>query len=511
MTRQEPFLPRHLVRNFSVVGVWTLASRILGFIRDILIARFLGSGPIAEAFLVAFTLPNMFRRLFAEGAFNTAFIPMLSKRIADKNNPEKFASDALSILIAMLLILTAVAEIMMSLLVYGMASGFSSDNRFNLSVAFGRVMFPYVFLISLSTFLGAVLNSLNKFSVAAAVPLLLNMFFIFALLIAHIFELDFGWALSLSVPLAGTAQLVLTIVFIKKEPFVIKLKKPKLTPDILRLFKIAFPAALAGGVIQINLIVGRQVGSYFEGAVAWLNYADRIYQLPLGIVAIAIGVVLLPNLSKTSKNNTTEGNNLINRSTEFALLLTLPATCALVLVPHQIIATLFERGAFTVLDTINTSQALFVYAIGLPAFVFQKILSTIYFSHGDTKSPFKFALIGMITNLILAIGLTSSVGFLAPAVGTTVSGWLIAFLLWKKSNQFDFYFDHKFKKICLKLSFACLALSFFIVWYMHFLSSIISSQTTSTFSFVLLILSSSILYFFVCTLLGLKNLFFKNQ
>ena len=206
MTKKELFLPNKLLQNFSVVGFWTLLSRMLGFVRDILIASFLGSGPIAEAFLVAFTLPNMFRRLFAEGAFNTAFIPMLSKKIAVKGKAENFSSDALSLLIALLLSLTAIAEIFMPSFVFVLASGFTLDSRFDLSVSFGRLMFPYIFFVSLSACLGGILNAINKYSVTAAASLLLNLFFIFGLLIAYIFQLDFGWTLAFCVPIPELAE-----------------------------------------------------------------------------------------------------------------------------------------------------------------------------------------------------------------------------------------------------------------------------------------------------------------
>ena len=219
MTKKELFLPNKLLQNFSVVGFWTLLSRILGFVRDILIASFLGSGPVAEAFLVAFTLPNMFRRLFAEGAFNTAFIPMLSKKIAVKGKAENFSSDALSLLIALLLSLTAIAEIFMPSFVFVLASGFTLDSRFDLSVNFGRLMFPYIFFISLSAFLGGILNAINKYSVTAAASLLLNLFFIFGLLIAYIFQLDFGWTLAFCVPISGVCQLIIMMIFFKQRKF----------------------------------------------------------------------------------------------------------------------------------------------------------------------------------------------------------------------------------------------------------------------------------------------------
>ena len=507
MTKKESFLPSGLLRNFSVVGLWTLFSRVLGFIRDILIASFLGSGPVAEAFIIAFTLPNMFRRLFAEGAFNIAFIPMLSKRLSSKNNAEKFSSDALSLLIILLLALTAIAEIFMPSFVFILASGFTIDSRFELSINFGRVTFPYIFLISISAFLGGILNSLNKYSVTAAIPLLLNIFFILGLFIAYLLDWDFGWTLTFCVPIAGLFQLLLMIVFLAKQNFKVRLKVPQLTPEMRRLIKIAVPAALAGGVIQINLVVGRQVASYFEGAIAWLNYADRIFQLPLGVVGIAIGVVLLPNLSKTSSQKTIyESNNIINRSTEFALFLTLPATCILLIIPYPIITILFERGAFTSLDTVNTSKALFIYAIGLPAFVLQKIFSTIYFANGNTKSPFKFALIGMIVNLVLAVGLTGPIGYLAPAVGTTISGWLMAILLWKNATIFRFQFDKKFRQVFKKLIAASLSLSLFLIFSSHFFTEALIHQPTKIITFTILICATSIFYVGVCYLVGLPKL-----
>lgn len=510
MIVKDAFLPKRFIKNFSIVGLWTLISRVLGFVRDILIATFLGSGPIAEAFLVAFTLPNMFRRLFAEGALNTAFIPIVSKKISKKTNPEEFASDAISVLITALLILTAVAEIFMPILVFGTASGLSSDARFDLSVKFGRVMFPYIFLISLSAFLGGILNALNRYSVSAAAPLLLNVLFIVSLLIAYIYEFDFGWAMTICVPIAGMSQLILMILFLKKENFRLKIRIPRLTPEIRRLVKIAIPAALAGGVIQINLVVGRQVASYFEGAIAWLNYADRIYQLPLGVVGIGISVVLLPGLSiKASNTLTSESNNIINRSIEFALLFTLPATCALIIIPYPIISTLFERGAFTTIDTINTSKALLVYAIGLPAFVFHKIFSTIYFSKGDTRSPFRYAVVGMIANLLLSIGLSGPIGYLAPALGTTLSGWLVAIMLWNNLYTLNFSFDNKFRKVILKLSLACLVLSIFLAFARNYLLHFLEELTTRSLSLTIIICSSITLYFLVCQILGLKKLFLK--
>jgi putative peptidoglycan lipid II flippase len=508
MTEKGGLLQFKLIRNFSIVGAWTLASRILGFVRDMLIANFLGSGPVAEAFMIAFSLPNMFRRLFAEGAFNTAFIPMLSKRISNRRMAEVFASDALSFLVASILLTTAVAEIFMPFFVLSIASGFSEDNRFNIAVNFSRVMFPYIFLISFSAFLGGILNTLNKFSITAAAPLFLNIFFILALLIAHFFELDYGWAITIAVPIAGVCQLLFIWKYLIKENFQLKLKFPSINPEIRSLIKIAVPAALAGGVIQINLVVGRQVASHFDGAIAWLNYADRLYQLPLGVVGISIGIVLLPNLSKlTSQKEKNKRLNTINRSTEIALALTLPATCALLVMPFPLIVVLFERGAFSASDSLYTSRALFVYAIGLPAFVLQKIFSTIYFANGDTKSPFRFAIIGMLTNLILAIGLAVPFGYLASAIATSTSGWVITILLWSRLKLFDVKFDSDFKKNFCKILVATLGLGIFLGLSVNLLPNYLLATPTKYIIMALIVISGTILYFIFFVALGLfKNL-----
>jgi putative peptidoglycan lipid II flippase len=508
MTEKGGLLQFKLIRNFSIVGAWTLASRILGFVRDMLIANFLGSGPVAEAFMIAFSLPNMFRRLFAEGAFNTAFIPMLSKRISNRRMAEVFASDALSFLVASILLTTAVAEIFMPFFVFSIASGFSEDNRFNIAVNFSRVMFPYIFLISFSAFLGGILNTLNKFSITAAAPLFLNIFFILALLIAHFFELDYGWAITIAVPIAGVCQLLFIWKYLIKENFQLKLKFPSINPEIRSLIKIAVPAALAGGVIQINLVVGRQVASHFDGAIAWLNYADRLYQLPLGVVGISIGIVLLPNLSKlTSQKEKNKRLNTINRSTEIALALTLPATCALLVMPFPLIVVLFERGAFSASDSLYTSRALFVYAIGLPAFVLQKIFSTIYFANGDTKSPFRFAIIGMLTNLILAIGLAVPFGYLASAIATSTSGWVITILLWSRLKVFDVKFDSDFKQNFCKILVATLGLGIFLGLSVNLLPNYLLATPTKYIIMALIVISGTILYFIFFVALGLfKNL-----
>ncbi|WP_299650467.1 murein biosynthesis integral membrane protein MurJ [uncultured Jannaschia sp.] len=433
-----------LVKGFLTVGGWTLLSRILGFARDILIARFLGTGAAAEAFFVAFSLPNMFRRFFAEGAFNMAFVPLYAKKLeGDAGEADAFARDAVAGMVVILTAFTVLGIVAMPALVLAMASGFAEDERFTLAVMYGRIAFPYILLISLAALVSGVLNSNNRFLAAAAAPALLNVVFIAAMLAVWARPELWDWleapthsrliarGLVWSVPLGGLVQLGLVWWAAARAGHrLLPRHRPRMTPDLKRLLVIAAPAALAGGVVQVNLLVGRQVASYFDGAVAWLNYADRLYQLPLGVVGIAIGVVLLPDLSRRVRAGDTEGQQqAYSRAFEFSWLLTLPSAVALLVVPFPLVSVLFERGAFDVDDTAATALALMIYALGLPAFVLQKVLQPLYFAREDTRSPLRYAVVSLVVNAAVAIGLAPLIGWPAAALGTTLAAWAMVWLL----------------------------------------------------------------------------------
>lgn len=435
-----------LMRSFATVGGWTMASRILGLIRDVMIAAALGAGPAAEAFVAAFTLPNLFRRFFAEGAFNTAFIPMFARR-HEAEGPDAardFAEQAMAALTTVLLVFTALAQVAMPFLVLAIASGFAGDERFDLTVEYGRITFPYILFISLAALFSGVLNSVGKFAAAAAAPTLLNVILIGAMIVAQagVFEglagpddppgYVEGLCASWGAAIAGVAQLWLVWRAASRAGMPIRLRLPRLSPELKRLAIIAFPAALAGGVMQINLVVGRQVASWFDGAVAWLYYADRLYQLPLGVIGVAIGVVLLPELSRRLSAGDEQGvREAMGRSTEFALALTLPATAALVAIPWPLAAVLFGRGAFEAEDVAATALAVAIYGAGLPAFVLQKIAQPMFFAREDTRTPFNYALVGLVVNAVAAVGLAPVVGFTSAAIATTLAAWVNFFLLWR--------------------------------------------------------------------------------
>lgn len=427
--------PIRLMRGFLTVGSWTFVSRLVGFLRDVMMAAYLGAGPVAEAFLVAFSLPNKFRRFFAEGAFNMAFVPMFSKKLESGEDAQTFARDAFNALAGVLIVFTIVGTIAMPALVWAMASGFVGDARFDLAVLFGRIAFSYILFISLVAMLSGVLNAFGRFTEASFVPVLMNLMFIAAMLMAERAGWDMGLTLAWTVPVTGIVQLAFTWISAHRAGLRFSPGWPRITPDLKRLAWIAGPAVLAGGVVQVNLLVGRQVASFTEGAVAWLSYADRLYQLPLGVVGIAIGTVLLPDLSRRLRAGDLQGGrDSFNRGTEFALALTVPAAVALVVIALPLTTVLFQRGAFGADDAANTALALAAYGLGLPAFVLHKVLQPLFYAREDTRRPFRYAVMSMLVNVGFAVGFMPVMGFMAAALATTVAGWVMVWQLWAGSR-----------------------------------------------------------------------------
>lgn len=454
--------PVRLVSGFLTVGGWTMLSRVMGFLRDAMILAYLGTGPAYQAFVVAFRLPNMFRRFFAEGAFNTAFVPMFSKKFEAGEDPEDFASDALSGLAAVLIALTLLAQVAMPWLILALASGFKGQEEFALSVEFGRITFPYILFISVAALLSGVLNATGRFAAAAAAPVLLNIMLIAGMYVGALATgLDVATALIWTIPLAGVGQMVLVWISASRAGLRIRLRRPRWTPELAELLRIAVPAALAGGVVQINLLVGQQVASYFDRAVGWLFAADRLYQLPLGVVGVAIGIVLLPDLSRRLKAGDDAGSrDALSRAAEMALMLTIPSAVALVVIPLPLVSVLFERGAITAEDTRAIALAVAVYGLGLPAFVMQKILQPLYFARGDTRTPFRYALVSLVVNAVFALGLAPVIGWIATALATTVAGWVMMVLLARGARPMGeaVRFDDRFRRRVVRITLAALVM-----------------------------------------------------
>lgn len=446
--------PIRLISGFFTVGFWTLASRILGFAREIMLAMFIGPGPVMDAFVAAFRLPNLFRRFFAEGAFNAAFVPMFSKRYEAGDDAQGFAQQAFNMLGFTLLILVALGMIFMPGLVWLTAEGFAGNERFDMAVEYGHVMFPYILLMSLAALFSGVLNATGRFAAAAAAPVLLNIFACAAMVTAIWTGGEVIRWLVWTVPIAGVAQLALVWIAAERAGIRVRPGRPRLNDDMKRLLRVALPAALAMGVTQVNLVVGQLVASRTENAISWLFTADRLYQLPLGVVGIAIGIVLLPALSRQLQaGDETGAQNAYSRAGEFALLLTIPSTVAFLVIPLPLVSVMFERGAFSPEDSLATASAVAIYGLGLPAFVLQKILQPQYFAREDTRSPFHFALVALVVNAVLAFGLYPLVGWFAPAIAASAAGWaMVALLYWGTRKmgvtaQFDSRFRQRFWRI----------------------------------------------------------------
>jgi len=428
--------PYGLVRKFATVGGATLASRLLGFARETMMAAALGAGPFADAFYAAFRFPNLFRRLFAEGAFNAAFVPLFAREIeaGGVDGARKFSEEVFGILFSVLLGLTILMELAMPLLVRTIiAPGFDDPDKLAVTVVMSAIMFPYLMCMSLTAMMSGILNSLHKYFAAAIAPVLLNVVLIGVLAYALWNGRDgmaTGYAMSWGVLAAGLMQLLLVVVAVRRAGISIRFRRPRMTPAVRRLLWLALPAAVTGGITQINLVIGQMIASTKEGAIAVLQYADRVYQLPLGVVGIAVGVVLLPELARALKaGHMKEAANLQNRSVEFALFLTLPAAAALLVMSEEIVRVLYERGAFAVSTTHSVSAALGIFGLGLPAFVMIKAFTPGFFAREDTRTPMIFAGISVLVNVALALTLFPLIAEAGIAAAEATAGWVNATLL----------------------------------------------------------------------------------
>lgn len=435
-----------LVKKFATVGGATLGSRLFGFARETLMAAALGTGPMADIFYAAFRFPNLFRRLFAEGAFNAAFVPLFSKEI-EANGVEgakRFSEEVFGVLFTALLVITIGMQLSMPLLVrWVIAPGFADDpEKTAITVRMAIVMFPYLMCMSLTAMMSGMLNSLHHFFAAAIAPVFLNVIMISALLYALWSGADplmTGWYLSWSVLAAGIVQLAIVYFGVRHAGIRIGFRRPKMTPNVKRLLILAVPAAVTGGITQINQIIGQAIASGKEGAIAALQYADRIYQLPLGVVGVAVGVVLLPELSRALKSgHMKEASSIQNRSLEFVLFLTLPAAAGIWILSEAIIRVLYERGAFSADNTAVVASILAIYGLGLPGFVMIKALQPGFYAREDTKTPMRFTIVSVVVNSVLAISLFPIIAERGIATAEAAAGWintiLLFFTLWKRGD-----------------------------------------------------------------------------
>lgn len=451
-----------LLRSISKFSGLTLVSRVLGFVRDIFIAKFLGAGMDSDVFFVAFKLPNFFRRLFAEGAFSAAFVPIFcgllgnGKDAERRKLAERFAEDSLAVLTAVLLVFTVLVQMAMPLVMMVLAPGFMDDPvKFQRAIDFAQITFPYLMLISVVALLGGILNGLGRFSAGAAAPILLNLTLLTSLAFFHADTFETGQALAYAVTIAGMVQVIWMIRGLRRAGFTPRLLMPKITPKVRELGRVMLPVAVGAGVMQINLIIDMVLASYLPtGSYSFLYYADRLNQLPIGVIGVAVGTVLLPALSRSlSAGKAKRAIYDQNRAMEAALLLTVPAAVALAVIPFELISVLFQRGEFDSIDTEMTAYALMAYSLGLPAYVLVKVLTPAFYSRQDTKTPVKFGMVSLVVNLTLNLILMQFLAHVGLALATAIASWTnVALLYGSLAKRGHFHVDVRLKAKVFKIA-----------------------------------------------------------
>jgi putative peptidoglycan lipid II flippase len=501
----------NLLSSTSIFSFFTLISRILGYLRDILIAFFLGASIFADAFFVAFRLPNTFRRLFAEGTFNAAFIPSYtSAKIENKKKGKKFADDILGSLLIILILIVTVVEIFTPYLVYIIAPGFvENDLKFNLAVELTRITFPFLLFVSLSSFFSGILNSNNKFAAAAAAPIILNIILILSLIVSYKLNLNITKQLSYGVTLAGVLQLIF-LFFVT-----LKFYKPKLTfklkldSKVKFFFKKLLPSIFSSGITQINILIGTIIASFDAGAVSYLYYADRIYQINLAIAGIAVGTVSLPALSKAFKNNNVKKlSSIQSKSFELSLLLSIPASLGLILASEEIVNALFGYGSFSKEDVKLTSDALKFFGYGVPAFALVKILSNFFFARDNTKTPFYISIVMVIINISISVSLFSNFGFIIIPIATSIATWVgVLFYVYLLNQKKSLLLNYQLISNFVKILVSTIIMSFILVLTLNNYASYLDYTYKFKAIYLLSIVGfTGIVYLLSCYLFGILKI-----
>ena len=496
----------NLIKSTGTFGFFTIISRLLGYLRDVLTAIFLGTGVLADVFFVAFRIPNTFRRLFSEGTFNAAFVPSYTSEISrGKLKSNKFANEVFNLLFLGLFFLVLIVQIFMPVFVSFIAPGFVGDvEKMKLAINLTRITFPFLFFISLASFFSAILNSHNKFAAASAAPIILNIILIGVLFFSKILNDQLVYYLSYGVSIAGILQLLFLYKFVNKL-YSLKFNfNIKVSTKVKIFFKKLLPSIFSSGVTQINILVGTIIASFQASAVSYLYYADRIYQINLAIAGIAIGVVVLPQLSKHIQNNKKNKILLIqNKALELSLFLSLPASVALLIGSDQIISALFGYGSFNEVSVSNSGKALYYFALGLPAFSLIKVFSIFFFANHDTKTPFYISLISVILNIVISIYYFKEIGFIIIPIATTISSWfnaIILFIFLKNDNLFSFnkVFLVRFIKIIITSILMGIFFNYLLSYFQNKLSF---DQNLKSFYLIISVVLGLLFYLFVSYLI----------
>jgi len=492
----------NLLKSTGTFGFFTLISRLLGYLRDILIAMFLGTGALADAFFVAFRIPNTFRRLFSEGTFNAAFVPSYSSEMMKgKKKSNEFANNIFNVLFLGLFFLVLIVQVFMPAFVSIIAPGFVADvNKMNIAINLTRITFPFLLFISIASFFAAILNSHNKFAAASAAPIILNIILIIILFFSKFLGDELVYYLSYGVSFAGILQLLFLYKLVRKFYSLKFVFKIKTNTKVKIFFKKLLPSIFSSGVTQINILIGTIIASFQASAVSYLYYADRIYQINLAIAGIAIGVVILPQLSKHIHSKKKDKIILIqNKAVELSLFLSIPASVALIIGSEYIISALFGYGSFTEMAVQNSAKALYFFSLGLPAFSLIKIFSSFFFANQNTKTPFYISLFSVVLNIVISVYYFEEKGFIIIPIATSISSWIngiLLFIFLKKDNLFNFNkeFILKFIKIIFTSVFMGILFYFLLIFFKDQLAF---EQNMKSFYLILSVGMGLLFYLFI--------------
>ncbi len=443
-----------LLKHVGTIGGLTLVSRIAGMAREMIFARVLGANAVTDAWFQAFIIPNVFRRLFAEGAFSAAFVPMFSKRLHASEEEgggmeaaRSFSADVLSVFLPVLIAVCAVLELAMPGVIWLLSDKATDPGEFAMAVDFARIMFPYIVLVSLVTLFTGMLNSVSRFAPGASFPIILNIVLIAALLVgerwsaagASVEQIAYG--IAWAVTGAGVLQLVWLYYWVRVEGFEVKMRLPRLTPEVKRLGIIALPAAIGGGAYQINTLVQLYFLNQLEaGSVSYMNYADRLNQLPLGIIGIALSTAILPTLSRFVGGNNREGADRVQSDAiELSMLLTIPAAVALAVCATPFVTMIFQGGRFDLADAAMTGNVLAMLVMGLPAYVLVKVIVPNFYARADTKTPVYAAFISLAVFVAFNIAFLQRYGVLGVAMASVIGAWINVGFLYLVMLRRDLY------------------------------------------------------------------------
>lgn len=506
-----------LLRGAFTVGGWTLVSRVLGFARDMVIARAIGTGWVADAWAVAFRFPNLFRRLFGEGALNSAFVPMYAKRLeAEGKAPaDRLAEEIQSVILPILMAFSAVAMLTMPWIMQVYAPGFVGDPaKMALASDMTIIAFPYLLFMSLVALYSGVLNTHGRYAAAAAVQSILNIVLLVAALISQaIFQPVPGdplWGMTLAYgcAVAGALQFLFLVWMLARAGIHLRLRLPRLSPDAKRIFVLMVPGIIAGGVSQISIFVATIVATLQDGAPAILYFADRIYQFPLSIVGTAMGIVLLPTLARHIRGGREDlALYWQNRGVELAMLLTLPAAVALLVISVPISIALFEGGAFDRASSEAVGHVLVAFGVGLPAFILVKVLQPAFFAREDTATPMRFAVVTLIIDVALAVGLFFALGrdVIGIAIATAAAAWInVVLLVWASHARGHFQMDARTLDRIWRIALASLVMGAALFGLMQVVGGWLDEGTAKKFA-ALGVLCFGGLIVYAVTVIALKG------